>query len=345
MRALRPVLLPLVVAASLLPAAAFAQSDADKSTARDLGRQGEQALEAKDYKKAEDDFRRADALYHAPTLTLGLARAQAAQGKVVEAWENYHRIILDANTSSPIFKRALDDANKEIAGVESRRARVTITVSGTDAPHVTLDDAAFRNEALGVERYVNPGTHSVKVTADGFNPVSRSFQVGEGGVQTVAIAMDRSSGAAAMPPPAGATTAPAGPSDTTGATTSPSSASADTGTAKSGGGTQRTLSYVAFGVGAVGLVVGGITGFMAIGKHGDLSNACPSGTCSPAQQSDIDSYHTLGTISTVGVVVGVVGVAAGAVLLLTAPKQEAKPAAAWVSPYVGPGSVGAVGRF
>src|SRR5690242_16306817 len=87
--------IPLVaLAASLLMAPpAFAQSDADKATARSLGQEGQAALDAKDYRTAEDRFRRADSLYHAPTLALGLARSLAANGKFVAAQETYNRIV------------------------------------------------------------------------------------------------------------------------------------------------------------------------------------------------------------------------------------------------------------
>src|SRR5271170_8050967 len=72
---------------------AHAQSNEDRATARTLGQDGQKALDAKDYKTAEDDFRRADSLVHAPTLSLGLARALAAEGKYVDAQETYKRII------------------------------------------------------------------------------------------------------------------------------------------------------------------------------------------------------------------------------------------------------------
>src|SRR5277367_5346205 len=72
---------------------ALAQSDADRATARSLGQDGQSALENKDYATAEDRFRRADKMVHAPTLMLGLARSLSGEGKYVEAQEAYNRIV------------------------------------------------------------------------------------------------------------------------------------------------------------------------------------------------------------------------------------------------------------
>ena len=102
--------------------------------------------------------------------------------------------------------------------------------------------------------------------------------------------------------------------------------------------------FVAFGVGGAGLVLGAVTGFLAMSKHSDLSNSCTNGNCPATSQSDVDSYHTMALLSTVGFVVAGVGAAAGVVLLVTQPKS-APAQSAWVSPYVGVGTVGAVGRF
>jgi hypothetical protein len=115
-------------------------------------------------------------------------------------------------------------------------------------------------------------------------------------------------------------------------------------------GSPRYLPWVAFGVGAAGLILGGVTGGLAMGAHSTLAGECPGGTCPTDKQSDLDSYHLLGTLSTVGFAVGGVGVAAGVVLLLVQPKSDAAPPAAAssglsVTPVLGPGSIGAVGRF
>jgi hypothetical protein len=343
---------PLALAYALTSVPARAQSDADRATARALGQEGEAALENKDYATAEDRFRRADKLIHAPTLEIGLARALVGVGKLVEAQETYNRIIREgvAPGAPAVFARALQDAKKEVGAVSPRLGSVTVSVKaagGGDVPNesVVLDGVAMNTASLGVRRFIDPGQHVLQVTADGFKPAELRFNVAEGATAEAPLTLERAPAAAGSPagPNGGAPDTAAAP----GSTSSPATAEGE----HQHHGPPRYLPWVAFGVGAAGLILGGVTGGLAMGAHSTLANECPSGTCPSDKQSDLDSYHLLGTLSTVGFAVGGVGVAAGVVLLLVQPKDAAPPAAAklgpslFVTPVIGPGSIGAVGRF
>jgi hypothetical protein len=112
----------------------------------------------------------------------------------------------------------------------------------------------------------------------------------------------------------------------------------------------RTVGIVGMGLGGAGLLTGIITGLVVVGQHGSLqSNACAKGGCQASSlssyQSSVDSYNTMGTVSTVSFIAGAVLGAGGAVLFFTAPKREATSQGLWVTPYVGIGSAGATGTF
>jgi hypothetical protein len=70
------------------------------------------------------------------------------------------------------------------------------------------------------------------------------------------------------------------------------------------------------GLAVTGLLVGGISGGVAISKKHAVSAGCDDTRCPPATWEDIDSARRSATISTVGfVVAGVgIGISAGALL-------------------------------
>ncbi len=313
----------------------FAQSEADIAQARDLSRQAQEKYDAGQYAESEKLWIAAAKLYPlAPTLTLGLARTQAKLSKWVSAQENYNKIIRewkDNPNPPPAFKDALEAAKAEVGGMAAHFANVVITVDGPQNPNVTIDGVPMNAAALGLKRPVDPGHHKVHAEAPGWKPADAEFDVAEGATAEAKLKMEQDASVGVTTPPGGDQTTPSGGD-------------------KAGGSSNKTLAIVAFGVGGAGLVLGTITGLLAMGKHSDLEEACPEGKCTSDKQGDVDSYKTMGTLSTVGFIVAGVGAAAGAVLWFTAPKESAsnKPATqVGFSPYVtvGGGGAGVTGRF
>jgi hypothetical protein len=301
-------------------------SPADRATARSLAGEGYQALQDKDFATAADRFSRADALVHAPTLMIDWARSLVGLGKLVEAQERYEQIVregVDAKAPKS-WQRALSDANTELAELKPRLAWVTITVTGADDPHVTIDGAAVPPAAVGVRRAVNPGPRLLRVQAKGYLPQKKALDLNEGAEEAAAFALEPD-------PDVQAATAA---KDATQPVAAPAEATHD-----------HTLMYVAFGVSGAGLVFGGVTGALALGKRSDLSKACNSDhVCNLDQSGAVSSYHTLGTLSGVGFAVGIAGAGTGIALwYLNRDKPPAQGLA--VHPYLGLGSVGAVGSF
>ncbi|HMJ57279.1 MAG TPA: PEGA domain-containing protein [Polyangiaceae bacterium] len=321
--------LTLSIFLTLIAPAAFAEPTAsDRATARTLAQEGQHALETRNYTMAIDKFSRADSLVHAPTLLLGLARAQVGATKLVEAQENYNRIIREgvAANSPKSWTKAVDDANKEVGAISPRIPWVTITVLGPSSPEVVIDSMPVPHASLGVKRAINPGTHKVKVSAEGYLPQEKMIVLTEG--QSINVNLELEQAPEAAPPPEKKV----------------ASATVDTGSTSSGGEWRKTVAYVAFGVGGASLIVGGVAGGLAVAKYSQLSDACPGKNCETSQTANIDTYRRLGTIADVGFIVGGVGVAAGIVLLVTQPKEPSTAAAHW-TPYIGLGSAGVTGVF
>jgi hypothetical protein len=320
---LRRATLPLIAFLLLAAPAAAQVSDADRATARMLAQQGQEALESQDWAVAAERFARADALVHAPTLMLGQARAEVGRGRWIAALELYSRILREgvpAGSPAP-WGKALQDAQKELAAFEPRVPAAVIELKGAGAAtaKVSIDGTPVPAAAIGVNRPVDPGKRTLRAEAEGYAPVEVVMTFTERKVEKVTLQIDQpratpSDASPPAPPPAAPQSSPL-----------------------------KTIGFVGIGVGGAGLIMGAVTGAMALSKHGQLAQTCPNGHCT-GQQSAIDSYNLVGNLSTAGFVAGGILAATGVVLVIVAPKDPA-PKQAWLAPTIGAGYAGLQGMF
>lgn len=107
----------------------------------------------------------------------------------------------------------------------------------------------------------------------------------------------------------------------------------------------RTAGWISSGVGAAGIVVGSVSGLMALSKRDHLNDSgCVDGRCPRALSGDVDTLNTYRTVSSAGFIVGGVGLAAGATFLFVLPRHERK-SSAQLAPWIGPGLAGMTGEF
>ena len=306
----------------------------DRDKARALAEQAGDALDARKFKHAIELVTQAEALYHAPTHLLIAAEAHEGLGALVEAAELYERIVAEPlPAGSPAaFKSAQNDATTRIRALIARIPSLLVRVSPASAGAVvTLDGKPFEGGGDAAKR-VNPGKHTIRVTASGFQDYEKTVELSRGGVATIEIKLERE----------GAEAQPAEPEPVK--TTQPVEALPPPDRASG----SKVPAFVAFGVGAVGLGVGAVTGKMSLDRVSELDDACPDKRCPSGRQSDIDDAKMLGTISTVGFGVGVLGIGAGVVLLVMSGSSEEKPTAASskvIRPWIGVSSVGLRGSF
>lgn len=296
------------------PALAQAGNDADKSTARTLGQEGQDALDKGNFQLALDLFLRADRLYHAPTLALGAARAQVGLKKLVSAQESYNRMLREGlpPSPSPAFKQALLDAERELAALEPRIPFLLLTVVGATEPRIELDGEPFASAALGVKRVIDPGKHRVKASATGFKEAEVSFEVQERESKPIHIKLERDPKALTPVPPAPTTSAPPAASS---APPAPAPSAPALPPSSSGA---RTAGWISVGLGGAGLVVGSVAGLVAMDRRRSLVDSCGGDERCPASSLDArDRFRSAANFSTVGFGVGLLGLAVGIPLLLT----------------------------
>lgn len=334
------------------PSLAFAQTDLERAAAREAADAGRAQFEAGRYAEAVDSFSRAQQLVAAPPHLLFLARAQVKLGKLVEAHENYIKITRETlpPKSPKAFVDAQSAAERELEALEARIPSVTIAVQGAPAASVSvlMDGATLSAAMIGMPLPVDPGQHVFEARGPSAQSAPVTITVSEGGKETVMLTLRPTAADAARP-----TQSSASPAGTT--LSSDPLSNGDTVHSSSSG--LRVGSYVAFGVGAVGLGLG--TYFLVkSGNTRDSANklfdACdPTRSCALnnqesqiiAKDHDADSQRNIGVGA---LVVGGVGVATGVTLLILSSRHGATSAhrdAPHVSPVVGFRSLGLVGTF
>ena len=292
---------------ALMTVATAAQ--ADKTTARNLFFEAKDAYAAGDYAKAADLFRRSHALYPAPTAHLGLARALREDGKLVEAFEAYTAIVNEGpgDTGSDAFEKAVAKAKEERAAVKPRLSALIITVQ-CDAckPRVTLDGQPLPAAALGVERFVNPGTHDIVATAANHSENKMVVEAPEGETQRVNLVVEPAEGSAPVPTPT--------PEPEPEVELPPKQPSVGDGKG------MRTAGLILGGLGLVSLVVAGVTGGLYLAAKSDADDACPGGVCATEEQRDAAQQgHTMGLVNTITLPVGATALGVGILLYALAP--------------------------
>ena len=349
----RPFIASALLSACLLGSAspAFAQSDEQRAGARSLATEGAAAFNEGRFKDAVDLFVKAESLMHAPPHLLFAARAHAKLGQFVKAREAYMKIVKEqlAPNAPQAFRDAQSAAEEERKSVEPHIGRLTIKVEGAEGAKdlvVAVDGQPIPSVLLGVPQPMDPGDHTVTAVATGFKgaPVTASLKDAGSGAVTLKMEVDHSA-----PAPAAGAAAAGG----TVVSTAPSGAPPS----DSGGGSNgmRIGSYVGFGVGAVGVVLGTVFVLKSSSKRKEADTAAKDVECTTngclataevAQKvNDLDDQaRSAKTLGIVGYVVGGLGVATGVTLFILSNKKE-DPKAAFVAPYVGFGAVGVRGAF
>ncbi|MGH7441015.1 MAG: hypothetical protein ACRENE_35525 [Polyangiaceae bacterium] len=298
-------------------------SAADKETSRSLYVEGARLLEAHDYAGAERSCRGAHAIIRVPTSSACLARALEGLGRLVEARDAF----LEATRypvapgEPQVFTDARDASSGEAESLSRRIPTIVLDVAGPPERtrlRASIDGAAVAPETVRLPRKVDPGRHVVIVFAAGFRQARVEVTAAEGQEQHVGVDLQPSQVDATQQPVASSAVSP------TASSISP-------------------LAYVAWGVGVAGLATGIGIGLAAGSKDSTLAGECTGTSCPPSARGDLDSFHTLKTISTISYVVGAAGAVGGfAFWFALRPAHSAEPAARL---WFGPASACVAGTF
>jgi hypothetical protein len=184
---------------------------------------------------------------------------------------------------------------------------------------IKLDDVELGPASLGVPLPIDPGHHVCTLLVPGHAEARQDVTIREAETRTLDLKP-------------GETPAPS--SDVQ----RPSAAAHD------GGGSSRTLGFVAGAVGIVGIGVGAVTGAMTISAANTYKDQCKNGGCSPQGLDAASTGRVTQWVSPISLAVGVAGLGLSSYLLFLRPTPTSSMAFA---PQAGPSSAGltVVGTF
>jgi hypothetical protein len=214
--------------------------------------------------------------------------------------------------SIPADRRA--QVEKEVVELRGRLAHVAV-LSNVVGAEILMDDAVLGQTPLPATQVVGAGRHTFRAAKTGYIAASQILDVAGGDNLTVTLTLAEATKAVE----------PA----------------------------ERTVSFApaiaSLVVGGVGIVTGSVFGALALGDKSSLKTECRGTACPSSAQPDISAFSRDGAISTVGFVVGGVGIAASVVLYLTErggkERRPAPPTGLAVHPWLSGTSGGVLGEF
>lgn len=335
MKSVRPQLLLLFFVLLLTPARSWAQASAsDRALATELFQRGRAALVDQSYEQACPLLEESQRLDPAGGTLLNLALCHEQIGRTATAWSEF----LDALSLARRDNREdrMQYAREHIAALEQRLSRLVVQIALDPALpglQVERDGTPLGRSVWGVAMPVDPGTHTIQVSATGYEQLTQMVQVKDGAdVATVTIAQLTPLAASVAPvesvpsietpPVASELSAPAKPL---------TKAEAPEKKSRRKLSTLRRVSLALLGLSLASGVAATVTGVKAIQLRHKAENRCMSGFCSDRARTLNERAMSYADASTgLTVLSGAVGIA-GVVLWFaphSSPNHPALPSGA-----------------
>jgi hypothetical protein len=302
-----------------------ALAESKTTTAEALFAEGRKLMTAGRYGEACPKFEASERLDPGLGTLLNLAHCYEKLGHTASAWASFREAAATARTAGSADRE--DIARSRAAALEPRLSRLKISLAGNSGGvEVRRDGVLVDSAELGTALPVDPGQHEIVASAPGKVSWSKKVDV-PSNASTVELEVPELADPQASP------------SRATTSSAAEVAAEARPWAQKR----SRLPALIAGGVGVVGVGVGTYFGLRARSTFKDAKDHCtdyPFG-CGDEGASLSKDASRFGTFSTIGFVVGGVGLAGGVVLWLTSnPKSEGVTALS-----VGPSQLLASGRF
>jgi len=328
--------------------AVAARSD-DSAAAQALFNQARRAMAEQKYAEACPKLEESLRLEYGLGTLLNLADCEEHAGKLATAWTKFLELAAKARAAGQLDRARI--GRERAAALEPKLSNLVIEVpvdSRVEGLLVQRDGTPIGAAEWGTPIPSDAGTHTIVASAPGRR--TWTAQVNVTGGATTARATVPALGAESPAPTAVATAPVRSRSGETSSIQTPSAQSGEATGASRGVGASKALAIASGVVGLAGVGVGTYFGVKAMSEHAQVTSESASAgcqamgsvtACSGAGASNVvnmaSDARTAGTVSTVGFVVGGVGLAVAIVLWVAAPRSESGGAVR-AQLGVGPGS-------
>ena len=315
------------------PTRADEPSTENRALAEVLFREAKALSDAQQFDQGCPKFQESHRLDPKPGTILNLAVCHEKQGKTASAWLDYIEAASFAARAGQKDREAF--AKEQAAKLEKMLPRLVVRVPvTTPGLIVKLDSAPLSDAAWGSLAPINPGNHSLEATASGYQGWSKTITIENAPGDIEVIVPKLEPDVVEKPKPELSSGGPK-----TDGQEKPKKDVPPIPPPKSSFNKPLWIGVGLGGVGLAGMIIGTAFGVQTLNLR-DAGNA----ECGPAP---LETYCTkmgldlqaqaasAAPISTIGFVVGGVGLGAGAALVLLGLRQGAPaPSRAWVLPHV-----------
>jgi len=289
-----------------------------------LFRSGEKKFDSGQYQEACNDF--SESLRLGPKLgtLLNLALCHETVGKPATAWSEYHHGAAWAAQNGQ--KDRHDFAAAHAVALETKLPRVLLQLPRESAiGAVEVDGEPLPDSRWYLPVFLDPGEHSVTISAPGKQRTSVKFRVTNSPTEQLVNVPALADDVALEPKPPPAPVPPSDPDHT-----------------------RRVAGIALLAVGGAGVALGLTFGVLAIVKRDDIGSRCADVLCTADGAQTYRDAQSLATVSTVSTLIGLGAGAAGGWLFFTSRPPSpgtVPPAKVGIVPQPGGAALGVGGAF
>jgi hypothetical protein len=308
------------------PAPLMAQTETRAAVAEGLYRQARDLMAAGNYAEACPKFAESQRLDPATGTLLNLAACHEKQGKLATAWLEYSDALVAARRDAREDRVAY--ARDHVQELEPKLSRLTLSLAaGADDPtlEIELDGANVGRGAIGAPTPVDPGPHTVRVSAAGKKPWTAKVELGNAADQKSLL----------IPQLEAAAPLASQPASTDVSSHQPVSAPTQPARDELTPGPIPRSAYVAGGITLAFVVGAGASGIAYLQKRSDYNERKHA----PDAQDRRDSAKAYGYLNAGMWAATAVGAGVTTFLYVTRPTRAAQ-ATARITPWAAPQSAG-----